>query len=228
MSSPGPATTGTAGRTARLRLRPEEFEALLAAVQDGTSDLVDPSLVGIRRALEVAAEPDCSLVVRVTTPQDGQTHRLWVSPGLAALLLDGADGMVELVTVAPEFVPAVLARLTRIGPRRVAERCASVVESPVVDDALGEGAPARVKAFGALGQEMSRAWQVESVWSREDGSTGMRSMTAVDGGDGLYAATLGGLQARLEPVSAADAWLVFTTLLPSEDDLSPMTLGPTP
>ena len=113
----------------RLRLDLEAFDALVAGGGvDAVAYLRDAGLLegdavhhtvhpAIRPAVEAARAPVCVVDVAVAGTQGSTEHRMWLAPAAAACLLHVSDGMYQVFVVDPTRVPALVAKVVRLGPR---------------------------------------------------------------------------------------------------------------
>ena len=151
-------------------------------------------------------------------------HRAWLTPDTAALLLalhdDRRDAEHDLLTVAPEALPGLLARTVRIGPRKDPARGRRAVPPGAADDLVHADPHRRAAAFEAAGAtDRHFAWRLQTVWPDDatpDGLTG-RGLAVLDGPDGMFSVEeddTGGHGEVLVPTSATQVWRAFTSLLP--------------
>lgn len=122
--------------TGRLRLDLTAFEALVAHYRDPACTPRETRLAlqaagALTRAglhptlvpgLEAVDEPLCRLLL--TLVEDEGPERViegWVSPSAALLRLPVRGDGYELVTVLPAFLPAAIARIVGLGPRRLVQ-----------------------------------------------------------------------------------------------------------
>lgn len=202
--------------TGRLQAGRSELDALLAW-SDGAS--ADPAgLASLEAAgavqdesphprlaplLEVLADPVCVLGVESSGPPALEGG---VVPGLAAVTVRGADGETwQLFGADPSFLPALVARVVGLGPRRrtgdeprqlgadeLAERCA---------------APGHVR------------WTATTTWSTPDGPAGRRVDVLDHSPVGLWLLEPADRLTLLWPTTSTAVWRSLTTLLPGDDEL---------
>ncbi len=240
--------------TGRLRLDRETFGTLAdwaAGVQK-----VGPAMTELRAAgvlddgqvhttlapgLAAVGQPVCRLRVDARD-RDGaaETAEAWISGEAAAgMLLPLPDGMSEFITLAPEFLPVILARFVELGPRprllaqpvRATEdliarltasdgdsRQAAVTE--LAQDAPDE--PTR-DAVTALSSELRRDWAIRSAWESPRGGLAGRMLRVLDTTTGLWL-----LQPQHDPRAEVETiwpttpttvWRYLTRLLPDDDEL---------
>jgi hypothetical protein len=139
------------------------------------------------------------------------THRAWVDPTTATLLLGVRPGLLQLMAVPPAHLAASLVRLTRLRPRRVGGR----LDVPFATSRLGElvdpDPVLRTAALTDAGAEL--AWRLAVSWSG-----GRQAVTAVDGVGGVRLADPGA--DTLRAVTNTDVYRILATALPP-DALAP-------
>jgi hypothetical protein len=201
--------------------------------------------------LRAVAQPVCRLRVTVTDPPGGlKAGDGWIDPHTAALLLDlpqptksaphhptpdgdfaGTPGPSELrdfLALPPDFLPAAIARLVRLGPRpRARPEPVPLRAEPV--DGLDAADPAvRTRAVAALGEALEqqrlggpwRAWRAGTTWSGRDGAgLGRRAVQVVDAEPGLFLAESDGEYATLWPTTPTAVWRLLVRLLPDTAEL---------
>jgi len=217
-------------QTGRLRLDREAFERLVGAASSGTEtgEVAEGARhPKVRAGLEAVVEPVCRLRVTMADGERHTEHEGWLTPRAAALLLTSPDGLLDFLTVAPEFVPAVLARLMRLGPRLRGQRSPVGVEEDALDALVDPDPVARGEAFAAVsGTGASLALKVELVWDGRDDEPDGRGLVVLDGQGGLYAFRLSDGVGELVPVDGSFVWTTFCALLPDEATLAGWLSGP--
>jgi hypothetical protein len=198
----------------------------------------------VAAALAAIGAPVCTLRLAVSADvAHDVTGDGWVSGDAAAVLLDLPDGLRELVTVHPTFLPALLARVVRLGPRPAlpvpsvevpAGRLAELV-SP--DDAVRERAADRTAAecgaeaaAHAMGSGLRRRWDIVASWPSAYGGTGQHAIQILDTRAGLWSVEPAGDQrVRLWPITSTMAWHALVQLLPTSEELAAdQDLAPAP
>lgn len=189
-----------------IRLDESAFQSLVAGGQDTVPQQQALAVPGVGEALEAVRAPLAVINVDVTSPAVHQTHRVWVDPEAAALLLTVHGDERQLLAAPPALLASGLARVLRIGPRRVGARAPRPVEPDVLADLYSETEILRRSAFDALAADL--AWSIGLSSAGED-----RWLSAVDGPDGLWLVAGDEHAPRLEPVTATEVWRRLTTLL---------------
>ena len=106
---------------------------------------------GVGEALAAVRAPLAVINVDVTSPAVHQTHRAWVDPEAAALLLAVHGEERQLLAAPPALLASGLGRVLRIGPRRVGARAPRPAEPDVLADLYSETEEIlRRSAFDAL------------------------------------------------------------------------------
>lgn len=217
-------------QTGRLRLDREAFDRLVASRSSASAtneDVEGARHPKVRAGLEAVAEPVCRLRVTMSDGERLVEHEGWLTPSAAALLLTSPDGLLDFLTVAPEFVSAVLARLMHLGPRSVGQRPPVGVGEDALDALVDPDPAARGEAFAAVADTgASRAVKVELVWDGRDGEPDGRGLVVLDGQGGLYAFRLSEGRGELVPVDGTFVWTAFCALLPDDATLAGWLSGP--
>lgn len=217
-------------QTGRVRLDREAFERLVGAGSSATA--TDDVAEGarhpkVRAGLEAVAEPVCRLRVTMAGGERHAEHEGWLTRSAAALLLSSADGLFDFLTVAPELVPAALARMMRVGPRSVGQRAPVRVDEDALDGLLDPDPSARAEAFAAVTDTgASLAVKIELVWDGADGEPDSRGLVVLDGQGGLYAFRLAEGAGELVPVDGTFVWTALCALLPDDATLAGWLSGP--
>lgn len=215
----------------RVRLDREAFEAITgddvpppplqrlmvdtgAASYDGepAPDLV-PLLAAVRG-------PWCVLHVEVSGGAARQQHRGWVQSEVAALLLQVSGDTYDLFGVLPEAVPAAIARVVRLGPRKQAERAPTGVTAEDLTT-VWEGDLDQVAAVldGLGGREDRWCWRAEVVWPDGEEATG-RGIAGMAGPEGWWLLREDDAGAStLMPTTPTTLWTRFIGLLPSDAEV---------
>ena len=239
-------------RSGRLRLDQPACDALLAwaggaeAAGPGIAELREAGVIvrgrphaAVAPAVHALSEPVCRLQVELR-PGDGAERggSGWVMSQAAALLLDLPEGLRELVTVHPTFVPAGLARVVGLGPRprvpaeplHLPEPLAAALTGPDVTarrdaaDSISnhlDGTTAR-RVVRSLGRGSAGYWSVRASWPAAPDRAGERLLRVVDTGDaGLWLVEPGDGLTALWPTTPTVVWRALTALLPGDDELVP-------
>jgi hypothetical protein len=216
-------------QTGRLRLDREAFERLVGAATSATAaeECAEDAVAEgarhpkVKAGLEAVLEPSCRLRITMSDGERHVEHEGRLTPSAAALLLTSPDGLLEFLTMAPEFVPAVLARLLRLGPRSVAERSPVGVREDALDGLVDPDPVARGEAFATVADTgASLAAKVELVWDGRGDEPDGRGLVVLDGQGGLYAFRLSENGGELVPVDGTFVWTAFCALLPDDATLA--------
>jgi hypothetical protein len=207
----------------------------------------------LARALRAVTEPVCTLRLRLADEETRlKAAEGWVSGDTAALLLDlpepesadgGADGLApqnnrwisargprDFLTVPPDFLPAALARVVRLGPRPRARPEPVNVVADLLDVLLAfdpvqrrDGAERLADILGrAAGRRLaspSRIWQARMTWSGPGDSLTTRSLYVVDSETGMFLAEFEDRRATLWPTTPTVIWRLLIRLLPDTVEL---------
>lgn len=197
-------------------------------------DNLYPALQPVAYAL---AEPFCHLVLDVAGPGGVVTHRGWAAPEVLVFFAHHHDETYEVLTAPPEFTPAGLARLTRLGVRpRLAAAThpldVDALESLFAPDRdvratgavhLADTAPAERQAWAQrLRTELWRAWRLDVVWVGPDAQRTARQLTVLDTDVGmLEIGWSAGTGPNLRATTPTDIWGRFVSILPADAELLP-------
>ena len=236
----------------RLRLDLEAFDALVAG--GGTeavaylrdAGLLDGDVVhpAIRPAVEAARAPVCVVDVAVAGTQGSTEHRMWLAPAAAACLLHVSDGKYQVFVVDPTRVPALVAKVVRLGPRpRLtpgAVPCPFVVVAGLTApdaeqraasvDRLAETCPAEWAEWAAqLRGGRWRMWSARTTWPATNMTPTGRAVTVLDTPTGVVRVDEPQVdvadatdQTSLTATTPTEIWLELTRLLPTDADLPPL------
>jgi hypothetical protein len=208
-----------------IRLDEKAFQGLVAGGQDTLAQQQALAVPGVGEALEAVRAPLAVVNIDVSSPAVHQTHRAWVDPEAAALLLAVHGDERQLLAAPPALLASGLARVLRIGPRRVGARAPQPAEPDVLADLYSETEILRRSAFDALaaggavhrspdGGTAGSGVAADFAWSIGLSSAGEdRWLSAVDGPDGIWLVAGDEHAPRLEPVTATEVWRRLTTLL---------------
>jgi len=198
-----------------LRMDDEGFEALAAAAHGIPGPDLAPFLAapGVRQALTAVTSPLVQVRLDTAGTVSAQSHRMWVDLDAAALLLAVSAGERQLLWTPPQYLPAALAKIVDLGPRQVGPRDARLVEPDVLEDLFAANDMRRRSAFTVA--EVDVAWTLAVTWD-----AGERLMSVVDGDGGLFVVEVVGDSWQLRPVSATFLWRRFTSMLPTDEELS--------
>lgn len=201
-----------------VRLTDTDFQDLVRG--EAAPSLADAlSVPGVPEALDAVRSPLAVLNVAVAGRSRLLSHQAWVTPDAVALLLDVREGERQLMALPPALLASGLARLLRLGPRRVAERAparadgavlAARADSAVLADLFSATEVLRRSAFETL--DVDLAWNLGLSWPGGD-----RWLSGLDGKDGLWLVAGDEAAPRLEPSTATDVWRRLTTLLVGVD-----------
>jgi hypothetical protein len=234
-------------RTGRLRLDQATFDSLVAWARGAAEP--GPGLHELREAgaiqngvphpavwpgLQAVTEPTCRLQLASMDDRGQQrSGEGWVSSEAVALLLDVPDGMRELITVHPAFLPMAIARVVRLGPHPRPGSDPLHLPRDVYDGLFATDAPERVRAVERLRAGAStdpplldvveqlvsgpwRLWAVTLSWTTPEGEPTIRAMQVVATDAGLCLVDTGGQDSTLWPTTATGVWRRLTLLLPDE------------
>lgn len=205
--------------TSTLRLDDAGFAALVDATSGYDSDqgpeqaevdavLSDPAYAAAMRAVN---QPMVRVRVDVAGRARTQTHLAWVDLDTAALLLTVHDDELQLLATAPQHLAAAVARVVRLGPRKVGEREPVAVEADLLEDLFHADDLRRLSAMTLVGADL--AWTLAVGWPG-----GERLMSVVDGPTGLHLVEPADECWQLTPVTATLLWRRLTALLPDDDE----------
>ena len=210
------------------RVTPDEFEELVASYADhGARGNAAQSHHA--EALAAVAAPMAMLRLRVAGPDRASLHQVWCSGAVSAVLLHVRDDTYELHTIATPFVPALLGRVTRLGPRRTRAHEDIPVSPGWIDAVMSADIDGRAPAWQELRaapnpdlREAAQAgslwaWTVDCAWPAPDDQPGQRRLAVVDGTAGTWIHD----DSTLVPASAREVWRVLTRILPDDDELAP-------
>lgn len=194
-----------------LRFTEGDFQDLVLG-EESSPSLADALAVpGVPEALKAVRSPLAVLNVAVAGRNRLLSHQAWVTRDTVALLLDVREDERQLMALPPTLLASGLARLLRLGPRRVAERSRCTVDGSALADLFSETEILRRSAFETL--EVDLAWNLGLSWPGGD-----RWMSGVDGRSGLWLVAGDEAAPRLEPTTATDLWRRLTTLLVGVDE----------
>lgn len=238
-------------RSGRLQLDEDAAGSLLAWVTGAepgpaVTELHDAGVIvagrphhSLEPALKALNEPVCQLELALHCSTG--THHCgsgWVAAEAAALLLDlPEDGMRELITVHPTFLPAGLARVVRLGPRRRTSSEPLHLPSQLFDallcddpasrrraaDGLSDGVvdPGTRSAFQALSAGPWCRWHVDVSWRAAPDRPGGRRLSVLDAPDaGLWWVEPAPESTTLWPCTPTSIWRALTVLLPADEELA--------
>lgn len=202
--------------TGRVRLDPEAFDHLVAVVggnvkPDGPVETLIES-GAVDTVLSTMRAPLARLRLQVAGESVVQRHEGWVRREVAGLKLEVHAREYQLSAIEPQFLAAGLARVVRLGPRKVGARAAMPVEADVVDDLFHPDDMRRISALKEIGAGF--AWTLAVSWPG-----GAVTATVVDGEQGAFLVT-GDEELTLQPLSPTDLWRRLTTALPADDELA--------
>lgn len=240
--------------TGRLRLDRETFGTLAdwaAGVHTAGSAMAELRAAGVLAdgqlhttlapGLGAVGDPVCRLRIDMRD-RDGaaETAEAWVSGDAAAgMLLPLSDGMTEFITLAPVFLPVILARFVELGPRpRLLAQPVSASED--LTARLTSGGPDGRQAAAAelarsapdeptrdalttLTSELRCDWAIRAAWESPRGGLAGRMLRVLDATTGLWL-----LQPQEDPTAEVETiwpttpttvWRYLTRLLPDDDEL---------
>jgi len=237
-------------RSGRLRLDKRAADALVAwarGTASGCQALTELHEAGVITrgrphaalvpAVEALSEPVCRVQVSFTTHGEDQSGSGWVMSDAAALLLDLPDGLRELVTVHPTFLPAGLARVVRLGPRPRVEAEPLHLPSSLLGTLLGGDDVARRAAADGISRDIADShartairslasgsvahWSVGVSWRAARDRPGERRLSVLDTPDaGLWLLEPVHELTALWPSTPTAVWRALTVLLPGDDEIA--------
>lgn len=181
-----------------LRLTAAEFQRL---VEDEHDSPLAPG------AVTAVCDPLVVGTVDVTGQHGLVRHHVWVGETTAALLLHVTGDQHQLMALPPSLVPSGLARVLRIGPRKVGDREPRSADPAQLGGLFATDEVLRRSALGALSCRL--AWQVALSWEAPGQD---RWLAGLDGREGLWLVTGDERAPRLTPVTATDVWRRLSTL----------------
>jgi hypothetical protein len=198
-----------------VRLDDEGFETLVAAAASGETEEYAAVLAaeGVTPAMAAVSASLVQVRLDVAGQEVIQSHRAWLDLETAAFLLAVHDEERQLLVTAPRYAAAGLARLVRLGPRKVGPRDAVPIETDVLEDLFHADWMRRRSALILAGADL--AWTLVAVWEG-----GERLMTVVDGKSGAYLVEMRDEGWVLAPVDATFLWRRLTTVLPTDLELT--------
>lgn len=234
----------------RLRLDADTFIAL--GDLDGTAAPKGAAYDALRRAGAIVDDqPHVSLrpgLAAVTRPiarlelvsADADTvllHQGWLSL-MSAVLADRGDGSYDFASVATEFLPTVIARLTGFGPRPRLPEAVLTVDERTLEALFEQDAATRTAAVGRLAaaapagweawtaeleQGAWRLWSADVTWPAPGtrNQVAGRRVAVLDTEAGLLTVEgdeSGGLS--LVPLTPTDVWLMLSSILPADSELT--------
>lgn len=202
-----------------VRLDEEGFDALVRAAErpEGAEPEIAARLPevlavpGMPEALAAARHPEVEVRLDLAGRHGAQSHWMWLDLDAAAVLLQVRDRELQLVATAPQYFAAAVARVTRLGPRRVGPREPLALGSDVVEDLFHTDQMRRTSALTLAGADL--AWTLSVRW---DG--GERQLAVVDGENGLFEVEPLGQEWQLRPVTGTELWRLLTTALPADEE----------
>ncbi len=236
--------------TGRLRLSRSDFAALVAWAGGGAppdvalASLVDAGVLRggrphavVQPLLEAVTDPVC----RFTVQRDGADHASgWATLGAAAVLLPLPGDRCEVAGLHPSFVPAGLARLMGLGPRRRHpgepwqlpagvltavlassddEREAALAD--VDQEAVAQAGDHAQVVVEALAAGRCRRWTVAVEWSPAPGEPGGRALDLLDASPfGVWLLEPAGNRVLVWPATTTAVWRSLTRLLPDDHELA--------
>lgn len=186
--------------------------------------------------LSAAANPECVLAF-FQAAHDGHEARASgsVVGGAGVLTLETSDQRVELLPLAPGFVPSSLARLFRLGPRPRLAFQPVLAPHDLVEDLLSDRPRTRARATRYVAKSSAEAhtqrlaalletgpWTWNSVraeWPASDGTVAARALHVWDSDDGMAIFENRGDKVAIDPMDPATLFLLFTRLLPRPGEL---------
>ena len=230
----------------RVRLDQPTFDRLVSWVNG--DDTADPQLTALVDSGAITRnEPHRALVpglravtgslcrLRIGLIDDRGTRKAgdgWVGRGEAALLLDLPDGDRELIALHPTLLPAVIARVTRLGPRPTSGSEPLHLTGELLADLLSGNASDRKAAAETLAVHDSdrplpglvaglvsgpwRRWTVTVEWRTPQGEPASHTLQVLDADTCLCLCEASSTNATLWPTTASGVWRRLTLLLPDE------------
>ncbi|OFE17856.1 hypothetical protein BA895_13745 [Humibacillus sp. DSM 29435] len=193
----------------------------------------------LRPALAAVQRPIAMVHLVVAGAAGRQLHQGWLSV-VSAVLADLGDGSYDFAAVGTEFVPTLVARLTRLGLRPHLPAGRVPVTEAVLDGLAAHKAAPRAAAAQALVSTTAsvwpawsaavsagdwRFWVVDVTWPERAGGAASassgRRLAVLDTSAGLLRVDVDDSGPMLVAVTPTEVWRLLSGMLPGDDDLSP-------
>lgn len=215
-------TVEFAPETGHLRLSRTDFDRLVTLTGNDalhragvlTAGTPHPAIAADLRAV---ADAHRHLTLELVDEQGRKHGDGWIADHDAVLLFDTTDGLCEFVGLPVALIPAAVARLVGLQPRRQADDAPHHLSREQYE-ALLPGRPVRIdENRGGLAAALSsgrwRHWSVTR--STRTGET--TDLQVLDTEAGWYLCTTSDTEAVITPTDATAIWRRLTQL-PSDDD----------
>lgn len=223
-----------AADSGRVRLDPTTFEALCRVADPPSRSAA---------ALAAVQQPIASLQLLITGSAGYQLHQGWLSV-VSAVLADVGDGSYDFAAIGTEFVPTLVARMTRLGLRPHLEPATVAVTEAVLDGLVSHETGPRAEAAQALVAATAstwpawaaaaqagdwRFWVADVTWPAPAGEAASdeagRRLAVLDTGAGLVRVDGDESGPRLVAVTPTEVWRLLSGILPADDDLAAAALS---
>lgn len=226
--------------TGRLRLTADQFEQLVehsapgsahpadlvasgVLTVDGPHPLLEPGLAAVRT-------PVCRVLVQVAGDAGAHLHQGWVSPQAAAFLLYTREDQYDFLTSGPDFAPAAIARVLRLGPRGLPPGAPLSCPTAVVEALFADDPSERRDAITGLTEESDApsdgGWQASRVvvgWTGPDGEPAGRDLTILRTASGTRIVEVPDPAADVvlwTPATSSNLWRAIVGLMPDDAELT--------
>ncbi len=212
---------------------PQSLRGPLAESQLVLDGRVNPVL---EPPLSAAAQPECTLVLFQGADERHEARGTgFVAGGAGVLLLDTTDRRVDVLPVAPGFLPSALARLFGLGPRPRLAFQPLLAPHNLVEDLLSDRPRTRTKAIRYVAGSSadpqtqrfasrleSGPWSWNSLradWPASDGTVASRALHVWVSDDGMAIFENRGDKVAIDPMDSTTLFLLLTKILPRPDEL---------
>jgi hypothetical protein len=194
----------------RLRLTEPELADVRPA-------LADPSIPAFaRELLEVVADPQLRIMVRIFTAAAPLVHQVWATPRVAVVGAPAEPGRVELAALEPVMIPFALAHAVGLR-RRPAPPDRQPIRVPVAAYRAGQGGGPVPPELTAIVRRRRMSWRAMSAWRTTTGEPVTRTLHVTDAGPaGLWRLRVEDPNLLIEPTTARDVWRALAELLPGK------------
>lgn len=228
--------------TGRLRLTAAEFEQLVHHSAPGSSHPADLVAAGaltddgphplLAAGLAAVRTPLCRILVQVVGDAGSHLHQGWVSLQAAAFLLRVREDRYDFLTTGPDFTPAAIARVLRLGPRGVPPGPPLSSPTSLLEALFADDRSTRREAIAELTEQeesdaaSERRWQASRVvvgWTGPDGDPAGRDLTMVRTARGTRVTEFPDPAADVvlwAPVTSSELWRAIVGLLPDDAEVA--------
>lgn len=194
----------------RLRLA----ESSLADVRPAIADPSTPAFA--RELLEVVADPQLRITVRIFPAAAPLVHQVWATPRIAVVGAPAEPGRVELAAVEPILIPFTIAHAVGLR-RRPAPPDRQAIRVPVAAFRAGQpgGPPSAPPELAAIVRQRRTSWRAMAAWRTPAGEPVTRTLHVTDAGPaGLWRLRVEGPNLLVEPSTVRHVWRALAELLP--------------